>query len=63
MAKWKELQVISIIFRKLKKDYATVWHVVEADIELFEPNENDDLPQRLSRDVEGTTTLWEEEYL
>jgi hypothetical protein len=62
MAKWKELRVISIIFRKLK-DYVAMWHVVEGDIELFEPNENDDPPQRLLKDVEGTTTLWEEEYL
>jgi hypothetical protein len=32
---------------------------------LFEPNENDDddPPQRLLKDVEGTITLWEEEYL
>jgi len=40
-----------------------MWRVVEGDIELFEPNENDDPPQRLLRDVEGTTTFWEEEYL
>jgi hypothetical protein len=37
-----------------------MWHVVEGQIELFEPNDNDDPPQRLLRDVEGTTPLWEE---
>ncbi len=52
-------------FQKVENGLCKVvmWRVVEGDIELFEPNENDDPPQRLLRDVEGTTTFWEEEYL
>jgi hypothetical protein len=40
-----------------------MWHVVDGNIGLFAPNEDDCPPQRILKDVEGTCTLWEEENL
>jgi hypothetical protein len=52
-------------FKKIEEGLikVVVWCVVEGDILLFESNVNDDLPQRLLKDVEGTITLWQEENL
>jgi hypothetical protein len=50
-------------FKKIKEGVCkvVVWHMTDGSIELFAPNEDDYLPQFFLKDVEGTTTLWEEE--
>jgi hypothetical protein len=40
-----------------------VWHVTDGNIKLFAPNKDDCPPQFFLNDMEGTTTLWEEEKL
>jgi hypothetical protein len=37
--------------------------VVDGNIRLFAPNEDNCPPQRILKDVEGTFVLWEEENL
>jgi hypothetical protein len=52
-------------FKKIDKGVCKVamWHVIDGNILLYAPNEDDCLPQKFLKDVEGTTTLWEEDNL
>jgi hypothetical protein len=52
-------------FRKIDESVCKVaiFHVIDGNIKLFAPNEDDHLPQFYLRDVEGTTILWEETNL
>ncbi len=40
-----------------------VWQVVDDNIELLALNHNNDPPHLTLKNVEGTSTLWEEEHL
>jgi hypothetical protein len=40
-----------------------VWRVVDDNIELLALNHNDDPPHLTMKNVEETSTLWEEEHL
>ncbi len=52
-------------FKKIEEGVCKVevWHVTNGNILLFAPNEDDCPPEKFLKDVEGTTTLWEEENL
>ncbi len=52
-------------FKKIQEGVLkmAMWQVTNGNLELVSPNEDDCLPQRCLKDVEGTTTLWEEENL
>ncbi len=48
-------------FKKIEKGVCKVamWRVVDGNIQLFVPNEDDCPPQRILKDVERTCMLWE----
>jgi hypothetical protein len=50
-------------FKKIQEGVVkeAIWRVIERNIGLFAPNEDDCPPYRCLKDVEGTSMLWEEE--
>ncbi len=52
-------------FKKINEGLCKVamWHMTNGNILLFAPNKNDCPPHKFVKDVEGTTTLWEEDNL